>query len=165
MRLILLLSLLVLTALSPRGGTASVSVEGDPGVTFDDGHAYVLRMDGFGVLALATAPLEGGSWAVPDGAPFATVEVRVFGGIREGEVALGDGASVVPMRWGPGGAPADDAPTYVGADGTLTIASVTDSRVTGTMAGTLLRVDADGADTRVRFEATFEAVPGQIPPP
>jgi hypothetical protein len=160
------LALLLAFALLPSpDGAASVTVDGDPAVTFDDGHAYVLRMDGFGVLALATAPLEGGVWAVPNDAPFAYVEVRVFGGVREGEVALGDDASVVPMRWGPGGAQVDDAPAYVDSGGTLTFTAVTDSLVTGTMEGTLTRFDADGTETQAPFEASFRAVPGQIPPP
>ncbi|PAP78115.1 hypothetical protein [Rubrivirga marina] len=159
------LLLLALSLLPVADGTASVMIDGDPAASFDDGHAYVLALDGFGVFALATAPLDGGSWAVPDDTPFAYVEVRVFGGIHEGEVALGDGASVVPMRWGPGGTQVEDAPAYVDSEGTLAFASVTDSLVTGTMAGTLTRFDADGTETRAPFDASFRAVPGQIPPP
>jgi len=44
-------------------------------------------------------------------------------------------------------------------------ASVTDSLVTGRMEGTLTRYDADRTETRASFEASFCAVPRQIPPP
>ena len=155
-----------LATLPLTDGTATVTVSDAPALSFEDGAAYVMALDGFGVIALATAPLEGGTWAVPDDAPFVYVEARVYGGVAEGSVPLGSGASVTVQRWEAGGGADDGAPVYLDPEGTLTLASVTDSLVTGTIEASMTRLDlGTGDESAATLRATFEAVPGQIPPP
>ena len=160
-----LLALLVLAPLlSLTGGHASVTVSGSNALSFSDGHAYVLSMDGFGVLALATAPLVDGAWD-RESQPFGYVEVRVYGGIEEGTIefatnkmVVGSGAAVTVQHW-PADGPVDEG--YRAQSGTLTFESVTESRTTGTLSASLLADDG----TEATLDATFEAVPGNIPPP
>jgi hypothetical protein len=159
MRAIALAVLLPLLALPD--GTASVSVSDSEALTFDEGHAYFLAMDGFGVMALATAPLADGSWA-REGAPFGYVEVRVFGGLREGEIPVGTEADVSVQHW-PADGPSDAG--YHATSGTLTIESLSDSLATGTLSATLIRYAADGTEAEATLEATFRATPENIPSP
>jgi len=161
-----LAALLLALALIPPDGTASVSVSGAPSLSFEEGHATVLALDGFGVLALTTAPLVDGAWAVPEDSAFVYVEVRVYGEIAEGEVPLGQGASLTVQRWEPGGAASNDGPMIVGATGTLAFTTVADSLAVGQIDAVLTWLDADsGTETTETLTATFRAVPGQIPPP
>lgn len=156
MRLLAFLTLLPFLALPD--GSASVTVSDHEALTFADGHAYVLAMDGFGVMALTTAPLVDGAWA-REGEPFGYVEVRVFGGIEEGRTVVGEGTAVTVQHW-PADGPTDAA--YHATSGTLTFESVTDSLTTGTLTATLQDLENDTAAT---LEATFRALPGNIPPP
>lgn len=162
MRLLAALALLPLLVLAD--GTASVSVSGSDALSFDSGHAYFLSMDGFGVLALATSPLVDGSWD-REGEPFGYVEVRVYGGIEEGTIdfatgrmVVGSGAAVTVQHW-PADGPVDEG--YFAQSGTLTFESVTDSLAVGTLTAALQADDG----TEATLEATFRAVPGNIPPP
>ena len=157
MRAIALAALLPLLVLTD--GTASVTVSDNPNLSFEDSHAYFLAMDGFGVMALATAPLVEGSWARA-GEPFGYVEVRVFGGLREGEIPVGSGAAVTVQHWPAEGS--SDA-SYHATGGTLTLEAVSDSLATGTLTATLSRLAADGAEATLT--ATFRATPNTIPSP
>lgn len=156
----------LLAVLSLADGTATVTVSDAPALSFEDGDAYVMDLGGFGVLALATAPLVDGQWAIPDDSAFVYVELRVYAGIAEGEIPFGEGSSLTVQRWEPGGASDDDVPVYLDPAGTLSLTSVTDSLVTGTVDATLTRLDpTSGAESEATLAASFRAVPGRIPPP
>ena len=116
------------------------------------------------MLALASSRLVDGSWDVPDDAPFAYVELRLFDGIREGTQT--DPRSLALYAWGPGGAPLDDRPTHDVTELAVTLAAVSEARVGGTVTARVAVLgDAGGVLETRTFEASFEAVPGDIPPP
>lgn len=161
MRLLALAALLPLFALAD--GHASVTVSDHEHLSFEDGHAYFMAFDGFGVMALATAPLSGGTWAHGDSA-FTYVEVRVFEGIHEGEIALGGGANLTVQHWPAAGTEAD-GPSFFTESGTLTFTEVSDSLAVGTISAELLGYADDGTESRAALEASFRALPGNIRAP
>ncbi|MEM1054568.1 MAG: hypothetical protein AAGI52_03500 [Bacteroidota bacterium] len=161
----------------PDTSTASVRMEGVPAMTFD-GYAYVTpNSEEFAVLAIASGRLipgprelrANGTWDLPETGPFSMIEVRLYGGLREETrtTTRGVGFSV----HNPDGSPMD-GPNYRVTESTITV-----SRIVRNEAGLPIRaigaldfgvdvMEPDGTVTgRQRLQASFEAVPGKIPPP
>ena len=153
----------------PDTSVAVVAMEGAPSYTFA-GHAYVTPVsDDFAVLAFGSDRLVGGSWATRDDAPFSYVEVRLWGGLREGPA---ERHQVSLYAWGPGGARLD-GPAYRVTSSQLTLtrteydADGALRAITGTLRVTLDELGSSpGAVVAERvLTASFEAVPGRIPAP
>lgn len=163
MRLLAALLLFVLPFADDHTGSSVVTLAGDGAPASFEGTAYFIPgMEGMGVMALATAPLDGSSWA-HGGEPFSYIEVVVFEALAEGTVQVGGGARVTVYHWDDH----DASPTFVAmADsGTLTLTSVADGTVSGSLSAALTQFDDAGNERVVTVEATFSAVPGDVPSP
>ena len=148
---------------SDGSGTASVVMSGAPAYTFD-GTAYSMAVsETFAVVALATAPLDAGTWRVPDDAPFTMVELRLAGGLTEGAQDATNGLAL--YHWGLDRTAAG-GPSYRVESATVTFASVRDRRAVGTLDASVTSLASDGSVLGThRLSASFGAVPGRIPPP
>ncbi|MEM6784097.1 MAG: hypothetical protein AAF624_10250 [Bacteroidota bacterium] len=163
MRLLAFLLLLALPFTDDHTGSSSVTLSGDGAPASFEGTAYFIPgMEGMGVMALATAPLDGSSWAHND-EPFSYVEVVAFDALAEGTVEVGGGARVTVYHWGDHEA----GPAFfaMADSGTLTLTSVADDAVSGALSATLTQYDEAGNEQTVTLEATFGAVPGNVPSP
>ena len=163
MRLLAALLLLILPLADDHTGASAVTLCGDGAPASFEGTAYFLPgMEGMGVMALATAPLDGSSWA-HDGAPFSYVELVAFNALAEGTVEVGGGARVTVYHWDDH----DDGPTIsaMAEGGTLTLESVAEAAVSGSLSAALTQYDDEGNERVVTVEATFSAVPGNVPSP
>ncbi|MEM9997825.1 MAG: hypothetical protein AAF809_09000, partial [Bacteroidota bacterium] len=144
-------------------GISAVTLTGDTAPASFEGTAYfVPGMEGMGVMALASAPLDGSSWA-HEGAPFSYVEVVAFDTPTEGTIEVGSGARVTVYHWDDH----DAGPAFfaMADSGTLTLTDVSADAVTGTLSAALTTYDDEGNASPVTVEAMFSAVPGNVPSP
>ncbi|MEM6785123.1 MAG: hypothetical protein AAF624_15490 [Bacteroidota bacterium] len=163
MRLLALLLLLVSPFADDHTGSSAVTLGGDGAPPSFEGTAYFIPgMEGMGVMALATASLDGSSWAHND-EPFSYVEVVAFDALAEGTVEVGGGARVTVYHWDTH----DGGPAFfaMAESGTLTLTGVADDAVSGSFSATLTQYDDAGNENVVTIEATFSAVPGNVPSP
>ncbi|MEM6327024.1 MAG: hypothetical protein AAF791_07900 [Bacteroidota bacterium] len=161
----------------PDTSTASVRTQGVPALTFD-GYAYVTpNSEEFAVLAIASGRLipgpralqANGSWDLPETGTFAMIEVRLYGGLRE-ETRTTTRAVGFSVHNADG--TLADGPSYDVTESTIVISRIVRNedglpiRAIGTMDLVADVMEEDGTVTGTqRLLASFEAVPGMIPPP